>query len=74
MAELVRVQIKTGNRITETNVGRSFAEALELKILDESVESVHGRPRVPSRKDGRPILPTTSVAEEVKKSAPKKDA
>lgn len=49
----------------EKNVGRAYAEAKGLKILDEPTH-VHGNPRRPTRK-GRPAKPKTSVAAEAAK-------
>ena len=65
--DLVRVRTKTG---IETNVSRLVAEDSEdLTILDEPAQVAFGRPRVATRKDGRPILPSTTVEQEATKKA-----
>ena len=69
MADLVRVRLNG----VEKNVGRAFAEANDLEVLDESAYSAAGRPRRTTRVGGRPRKPHTSVAElvaEKKKATP----
>lgn len=61
MADLVRVRLDG----VEKNVGRSFAEANKLEVLDESPYRGDGRPRPTTRKGGRPMKPKTSVAKQV---------
>ena len=65
MPDLVRVVIGD----VEKNVGRGFAEAKGLKVLDEPTHTGDGRPRPATRLGGRPVKPKTSVA---KKAAAKK--
>lgn len=60
MAELVRVRI---NGI-EKNVGRGFAEAKGLDVLDEPTHRADGSLRGETRSGGRPAKKKTSVAKE----------
>lgn len=67
MPDLVRVRIND----FEKNVGRSFAESLDLEVLDEPTTNGDGSLRATTRKDGRPVKEKTTVA---KKAADKKAA
>jgi hypothetical protein len=67
MPELARVQING----FEKNVGATFAEAHDLKVLDEPTETPDGRPRATTRNGGRRVKKKTTVA---KKAAEKKAA
>lgn len=60
MAELVRVRI---NGI-EKNVGRGFAEAKGLDVLDEPTRNPDGSLRDSTRTGGRRVKKKTSVAKE----------
>lgn len=57
MAGLVRVRANNW----EFNVGAATAARDELTILDESAYSRSGRPRRPTRANGRPDKPRMSV-------------
>lgn len=57
--ELVRVRINE----FEKNVGRSFAEAHDLDVLDEPTHKGDGTPRGITRKGGRRPKKKTSVAQ-----------
>lgn len=59
MAELVRVRI---NGI-EKNVGRGFAEAKGLDVLDEPTHNGDGSLRDTTRSGGRRVKKKTSVAQ-----------
>jgi hypothetical protein len=59
MADLVRVRLDG----VEKNVGAAFAERLGLEVLDEPTRRADGSLRAPSRANGRPRKPKTSVAE-----------
>lgn len=58
---MAHVRVRIGN--TETNVGKAFAEAKGLDVLDEPTHNPDGSPRAATRKGGRPRKPRTSVAE-----------
>lgn len=59
MSDLVRVRIGD----VEKNVGASFAELFGLEVLDEPTRRPDGSLRPPSRANGRPMKPKTSVAD-----------
>lgn len=59
MSDLVRVRIGD----VEKNVGASFAELFSLEVLDEPTRRPDGSLRPPSRANGRPMKPKTSVAD-----------
>lgn len=65
--DLVRVRMDG----VEKNVGRGFAEANGLEVLDEPVRNRDGSLRATTRVGGRRLKPKTSVAAEAakKKSA-----
>lgn len=67
MADLVRVRVNG----YEHNVGRAYAVAHDLEILDEPARDRLGYPRPTSRKGGRKVKPKTTVNEaaEAKKAA-----
>lgn len=67
MADLVRVRLNG----VEKNVGKAFAEAHKLDVLDEPTHGRDGQPRRDTRAGGRPVKPKTSVA---KKAAEKQAA
>ncbi len=70
--ELVRVRTKSGY---ETTTSRTHAETSDdLTVLDEPATTGYGRVRPVTRKDGRPILPTTTVDEEALKNQAAKPA
>ena len=58
MPDLVRVRI---NDVSKT-VGRTFAEALDLEVLDEPATNPDGTVRATTRANGRPRKPKTTVA------------
>ena len=58
--ELVRVRINE----FEKNVGKAFAEANGLKVLDEPTRNGDGTLRATTRVGGRPVKKKTSVATE----------
>lgn len=58
MADLVRARING----FEKNVGRAFAEANELEVLDESTTNPDGSLRRTTRTGGRPVKKKTTVA------------
>ena len=60
MPDLVRVAING----VEKNVGRGFAEAKGLELLDEPTHTPDGRPRPTTRAGGRRVKKKTSVAKE----------
>lgn len=66
--DLVRARLENGN---EKSVGAEFADMVGLEVIDESAYNDDGSVREETRKDGRPLLPKTSVA---KKAAAKKAA
>lgn len=59
MSDLVRVRIGD----VEKNVGAPFAELFSLEVLDEPTRRPDGSLRPPTRANGRPMKPKTSVAE-----------
>ena len=59
MSDLVRVRLNG----VEKNVGRTFAEANELEVLDEPTRNLDGTLRATTRANGRPRKPKTSVAD-----------
>ena len=61
MSDLVRAVIP-GPDPREKNVGRSFAEAHDLKILDEPTHTPDGRPRPETRHNGRPVKARKQLA------------
>lgn len=65
MAELVRARIGG----FEKNVGRAYAEAHGLEVLDEPTHDRGGAPRPTTRKGGRPVKPKTTVSHEADKKA-----
>lgn len=67
MSNLVRV--REGD--AEFNVGRAYAEAHDLEILDESPTTRDGQLRATTRSGGRKRKPKTSVAEAAEKKAAK---
>ena len=60
MPDLVRVVIGD----VEKNVGRGFAKAKGLTVLNEPTHTGDGRPRPATRSGGRPVKKKTSVAKE----------
>jgi hypothetical protein len=60
MTEFVR--IRTENTM-ETTVSRTWAEISGAEVIDSPAVDAHGKPLAESRKDGRPVLPRTSVDE-----------
>ncbi|MCD4535643.1 hypothetical protein LRP67_16240 [Nocardioides sp. cx-169] len=60
MADLVRVRLDG----VEKNVGREFADAYDLEVLDESPYRGDGQLRPTTRKGGRPRKPKTTVADQ----------
>lgn len=67
MADLVRVRIGD----FEKNVGKAFAEAKGLEVLEEPTTNGDGSLRGTTRAGGRRVKPKTSVA---KKATEKKAA
>lgn len=67
MADLVRVRIGD----IEKNVGKAFAEANDLTVLDEPTTNGDGTLRAETRAGGRRAKPKTTVA---KSAAAKKAA
>lgn len=67
MADLVRVRLEH----VEKNVGRAFALANDLTVLDEPTHKRDGSLRGTTRAGGRPVKEKTSVA---KKATEKKAA
>lgn len=69
---LVRVRIKSGNKVRLKNMGRALAEASSnVEVLEG--EPTHGRdgsPLAETFESGRPLKPQTSVAEEAAKKEP----
>lgn len=65
MAELVRVRING----FEKNVGRGFAKAKDLEVLDEPTHNGDGTLRGTTRSGGRPVKKKTSVTEAAEKKA-----
>lgn len=65
MAELVRVRIKTGNRVRLKNMGRSLAESSSnVEILEgEPTRRGDGSLLPETYESGRPLKPQVSVAE-----------
>lgn len=59
MSELVRVRVDG----VERNVGRAHAERFGYTILDIPARRPDGSLRGPTRSNGRPAKPKTSVAE-----------
>lgn len=57
MPDLVRVRIGD----IEKNVGKAFAEANDLTVLDEPTTNRDGSLRGTTRKDGRPVKKKTTV-------------
>lgn len=53
----------------EFNVGAALAEAQGLDVLDESAYDHDGKPRVATRRNGRPRKPQTTVNEAAEKKA-----
>lgn len=73
MAELVRVRIKSGNKVRQKNMSRALAEAADnVEILEgEPTHKRDGSPLPITFDSGRPIKPTTTVSNEAaKKAAP----
>lgn len=72
--ELVRVRIKSGNRVRIKNMGRAHAEASDnVEILaGEPVRRGDGSLLGETFGSGRPVKPTTTVSNEAakKKAAP----
>lgn len=67
MSNLVRVRVDG----REFNVGRAYATAHQLTVLDEPAYTRDGQTRPASRAGGRPVKPKTSVAEAAAKKAAK---
>lgn len=68
MPEFVSIKAGTGRRVS---VSRAYAESIEgVEVLDLPATNRRGRPLSPSRLDGRPVKPRTTV----KKAAAKKAA
>ena len=70
MQELVRAVV--GDQ--EVNVGRAYAEAKGLKVLDEPTHRPDGRPRPETRRGGRPNKPRQGIETTVAKAAAAKKA
>lgn len=68
---LVRVEIKTGNKVRRKNMGRALAEKSDnVKILDgEPTHARNGNPLPTTTAAGRRVKPQTSVAEAAKKKS-----
>lgn len=60
MPDLVRAVVGA----VEKNVGRAFAEAKGLEVLDQPTHTPDGRPRPATRRGGRPVKRKTTVATE----------
>ena len=60
MSDLVRVRVGD----VEKNVGRTFAEANELDVIDEPTHNPDGTLRGTTRANGRPRTQKTTVAKE----------
>lgn len=67
MSNLVRVR-RDGH---EFNVGRAYAEAHDLEVLDEPAHTRAGEPRPVTRVGGRQVKPKVSVAQAAEKKAAK---
>ncbi|HKY58306.1 MAG TPA: hypothetical protein VJL80_09735 [Aeromicrobium sp.] len=67
MSDLVRVRVDG----REFNVGRAYAAAHQLTVLDESAYTRDGQTRPVSREGGRPVKPKVSVAEAAERKAAK---
>ena len=74
--ELVRVRIKTGNKVRVKNMGRALAEASDnVEILEgEPTRSRGGDLLATTFESGRPLKPHTSVADEAAKKKPAAEA
>lgn len=71
MAEFVSIKAGTGRRVS---VSRAYADGLEdVEILDQPATDRRGRPLAPSRLDGRPTKPKTSVSKEAAKKAAQRE-
>ena len=72
MSDLVRVRVND----IEFNVGRAYATAHKLNVLDEPTHDRSGNPRPETRAGGRPRKPRTTVAEQAaaKKAASTADS
>jgi hypothetical protein len=71
MTDFVRVSLSNGH---EATVSRDYAESAGLKVLDAPATNSRGVPLSATRKGGRPLKPSTTVATEAAKKATKKSA
>lgn len=73
---LVRVRIKTGNKVRVKNMGRALAEASDnVEILEgEPTRKGDGTLLGTTFESGRPVKPQTSVADEAAKKKPAAEA
>lgn len=63
--ELVRVRIKSGNKVRLRNMGRALAEASDVEILEgEPTRQGDGRLLPETTESGRPPKPPTTVADQ----------
>jgi hypothetical protein len=68
--EWVRVRLPETD--TEETLSRGFFEGLPegaVELLDAPATNLRGEPLRPTRKDGRPIKPRTTVSKEAEKKA-----
>jgi hypothetical protein len=73
---LVRVRIKSGNKVRLKNMGRALAEASDnVEILEgEPTHKRDGSLLPMTFESGRPLKPQTSVADEAAKKKPAAEA
>jgi hypothetical protein len=74
--ELVRVRIKTGNKVRLKNMGRTHAEASDnVEILEgEPTHKGDGSLLPITFESGRPLKPLTTVSAEAEKKATSRSA
>jgi len=73
MSDVVRARIEVGDVVIEKTVGRAYADAAGLSVLDEPTHNPDGAPRPTVRtsaRSGRPAKQkTTASTEAAKKKA-----
>lgn len=71
MTDFVRVSLPNGHEVT---LSRDYAENAGLQALDAPATNSRGVPLSATRKGGRPLKPSTTVATEAAKKATEKSA
>jgi hypothetical protein len=71
MTDFVRVSLSNGHEVT---LSRDYAENAGLQALDAPATNSRGVPLSATRKGGRPLKPSTTVATEAAKKATEKSA